>query len=212
MPAKITLPRFLSRTAHTRMPLYLISLVAVIGLVAWANGARAATPASSMNSAITPGLKLAAGTINLENTGEAVDKASAAKLLPLWQLLAQLESSSTAAPQEITAVIDEIKVNMTDPQIKAIDAMSFTEAEFGNVTTGMSSAKTSSTQTGSAASDPMLTGDMAAGSPPVDGGGPIPSGSSQSASASKSSASTSTSAVPAVIRQVIQLLETKVQS
>ena len=87
-----------------------------------ADGLRQSHAASSSASfAITPETKLALGTLKLEGTPLAVDKATAAKLLPLWQLLLQLNTSSAAAPQEVTAVIDEIQATMTPAQSQAID-------------------------------------------------------------------------------------------
>ncbi len=207
MPAK-SYP--LSRLA--KKPLFIVAIAAVVGLAVWANNAWAASPTPATESAITPALKIAAGTIKLENTDQAVDKASAAKLLPLWQLLAQLEDSPAASPQEITAVTEEIKLNMTEAQIKAIDAMTFSEAQLGSANASGTSATTSGTQAASAASNPMLTGGGMAGGPPMDGGGPMPGGAPQGASSSNSTASTSASAAPSVIQQVIQLLQTKVQS
>jgi hypothetical protein len=204
----------LSKALHAKSPVYIIVLVAVVVGAAWANSARAATTSSSDNDAITPALKLAAGTLNLEGSGQAVDAASAATLLPLWQLLAELEASGSAAPEEIIAVVDEIKLNMTSAQLKAIDAMSISQADLGAAsgnTSSSTAAKATGTQSASAASDPMFGGDMAGGAP-MDGGGPMPSGNSSSTSTVKTSTSASTSAVPAVIRQVIQLLQSKVQS
>ena len=204
-----------SNAMRPKRPVYIIVLVAVLAVAAWANSARAATTSSSDNSAITPALKLAAGTLNLEGSDQAVDAASAGTLLPLWQLLAQLDTSSSAAPEEITAVVDEIKLNMTSSQLKAIDAMSISQSDLGASSGNAGSAvaaKATGTQAASAASDPMLGGDMAAGGAPLDGGGPMPAGISGSASTVKSPSSASTSAAPAVIRQVIQLLQSKVQS
>src|SRR5512135_1411074 len=86
---------------------------------------------SSRNSfVLTPETKLALGTIKLEGTPEAVDAATAAKLLPLWQLLLQLSSSTSAAPQEVTAVLDQIRATMTPSQISSINSMQFTPADF----------------------------------------------------------------------------------
>jgi hypothetical protein len=79
---------------------------------------------------ITPETKLALGTLKLEGTPQAVDKATAAKLLPLWQLLQQLSSGTSTAPQEVTAVLDQIQATMTPEQSQAIDSMQITQADF----------------------------------------------------------------------------------
>ncbi len=206
MPARITFPPFISKIARTRKPLYLLTLIAVMGLAIWAKNALAATPSAPATTAMTPALRLAVGTLKLEGTEQAIDAASAAKLLPLWQLLDQLDSSDATAPQEITAVIEEIQLNMTSAQMDTIDAMSISQAKSSGGST--TSAKASVTQVASAASGPMPGGDMFAGGGPMAGGGPIPSGGSRSASTSKASTS---AASATVIQQLIQLLETKVQ-
>lgn len=79
---------------------------------------------------ITPETKLAIGTLKLEGTPQAVDKATAAKLLPLWQLLQQLSSGTSTAPQEVTAVLDQIQATMTPEQSQAIDSMQISQADF----------------------------------------------------------------------------------
>jgi hypothetical protein len=165
-------------------------------------------------NALTPALRLAVGTLDLEGTELAIDSASAAQLLPLWELLAQLNGSGSAAPEEISATIEEIRLNMTSEQISAIDSMSISDAALG-VSSGNGpapEAAAAGTQvSSSAASDPMMGGDMAAmGAAPMDGGGPMPSGNTQqTTSSSKTSSATPT---PAAIQRVIELLQSKVQS
>ena len=78
---------------------------------------------------LTPESKLAIGTLNLESTPQAVDAATAAKLLPLWQLLVQLDGSASTAPQEIQAVVDQIRATMSPAQVQAIDAMNISSAD-----------------------------------------------------------------------------------
>jgi len=70
--------------------------------------------------------KLAVGTLKLENTDLAVASDQAADLLPLWQVLNDLNSSDTAAPEEITALTEQIQGTMTSEQLKAIDDMGLT--------------------------------------------------------------------------------------
>ncbi len=211
MPAKNPLLSSIAKKLRAKKPLFVLVLAAVVGLAAWVGTAWDASATPVTESAITPAIKLAVGTIKLENTDQAVDKASAAKLLPLWQLLAQLQDSPSAAPQEITSVTDEIKLNMTESQIKAIDAMAFSEAELGSAQARTGSTGASSTQAVSPAMDPMLSGGMAGGAP-LDGGGPMPGAGTRSTSSSKSTTSASASAVSSPIQQVIQLLQAKVQT
>ena len=157
-----------------------------------------------------PRLKLAQGTLNLETTDLAIDAASAAQLLPLWQLLQELSASGSAAPEEISAVVEEIQLNMSAAQIQAIESMEFTQAAVGAPPASSASAADGTTaQAVSAAAGPMM-GDMPAGDAPPDGGGMPPAGDFQSTTSTTRASSAGSS--PAVIRQVIHLLETKVQS
>lgn len=70
--------------------------------------------------------KLALGTLKLEGTEFAVASGQAAELLPLWQVLNNLSSSDSAAPEEVTAVTEQIQETMTADQLSAIDEMNLT--------------------------------------------------------------------------------------
>lgn len=72
--------------------------------------------------------QLALGTLRLEGTAEAVTSAQAATLLPLWQALKTLASSSTSATEEVTAVQNQISTAMTPAQITAITGLKLTNA------------------------------------------------------------------------------------
>jgi hypothetical protein len=89
--------------------------------------------AGGASTPLTPEAKLALGTIKLEGSKQAVDPKMAANLLPLWQLLLQLNSSSSTAPQEVTAVLDKIHSTMTPEQVTTIDSMSLTQADIFSV-------------------------------------------------------------------------------
>ncbi len=95
-------------------------------LLASATGVRAAwalvqttTDAAPLASAV----KLAAGTIELNSTAQGVDADTARRLLPLWRLLAQTTEGGAASPDEITAIVDQIQLNMSAAQIRAIETM-----------------------------------------------------------------------------------------
>jgi len=81
------------------------------------------------NITMTPELKLAVGTLKLENTPQAINAATAQKLIPLWQLMDQLNTSSTTAPQETAAVVSAIQQAMTPAQVSAIDSMNLTSQD-----------------------------------------------------------------------------------
>jgi len=94
--------------------------------------------------ALTIKNQLLLGTLELENTDQAITGEQAKTLLPLWQGYAALTTSNTAATEEIASVQDQIVEAMTDEQIKAIASMRLTNAilqEF-YVEVGLSEAKT----------------------------------------------------------------------
>ena len=92
-------------------------------------GQNASGQGQGNNRPISPQLQLIVGTFKLEGTPQAVNAQQAAKLIPLWQLYGQLETSSSSAPEEVTAAFDQIKSTMTTDQINAINAMNLTNQE-----------------------------------------------------------------------------------
>jgi hypothetical protein len=105
-----------------------------------ANGASVnGTPASGLS-----GLQLAAGMLKLDGTSNAVTAQEAGQLLPLWQSLQQLESSTapqggqqgTPGPrpdpamfQKVSAQIQVIENAMTPAQIDAITQMNLSRQD-----------------------------------------------------------------------------------
>ncbi len=88
--------------------------------------------------------QLALGTLRFEGTPQAVTVAQAATLLPLWQTLQALGASSTAAPEEVEAVLDQIVASLTEDQVAAIAALQLTNADLQTyyVEIGVSELKT----------------------------------------------------------------------
>jgi hypothetical protein len=72
---------------------------------------------------------LAIGTLKLEATEYAVASDQATELLPLWQVLNSLSSSDTAAPEELTAITEQIQETMTAEQLQAIEEMGLTQED-----------------------------------------------------------------------------------
>lgn len=105
------------------------ALLLISALILAGCGGASAAGGRFGSAPLTPESKLAIGTLNLENTPQAVDPAMAAKLLPLWQLLAQLDGSASTAPEEIQAVVDQIRATMSPAQVQAIDSMNITSAD-----------------------------------------------------------------------------------
>ena len=187
---------------------------------------------SGTSGALTPEAKLALGTIKLEGTSQKVDSKTAAKLIPLWQLMVQLHSSSSAAPQEVAAVMDEIKATMAPAQVTTIEAMSFTQADVFALLQSEAQAN-SSNSTGGSGSNGFtgrnrqggrefffVGGPGGPGGPPGDfGGGGFRSGNGNGSNSTNSQADPSQAAQAAQARenaisslaenQLIRLLEAK---
>ena len=73
--------------------------------------------------------QLLVGTLNLEGSELAVTPEQAAELLILWQASVALSRSGTGAPEEVTAVINQIEGTMTPEQIAAISNMQLTRED-----------------------------------------------------------------------------------
>ena len=73
--------------------------------------------------------QLLVGTLNLEGSELSVTPDQAAELLILWQASVALSRSGTGAPEEVTAVINQIEGTMTPEQIAAISNMQLTRED-----------------------------------------------------------------------------------
>ena len=72
--------------------------------------------------------QLAFGTLQLEDTPNAVTAEQAVKLLPLWQTLKVLGESSTSAPEEMEAVQNLLMETLSPAQVASIAAWQLTNA------------------------------------------------------------------------------------
>jgi len=111
---------------------FLIILLLSLTLAA-CGGNSSSTPQTSTGTQFDPNsrelplaTKLAIGTLKLEGTEYEIASDQAADLLPLWQVLNNLDGSDSAAPEEITAVTEQIQASMTSQQLQAIDDMGLT--------------------------------------------------------------------------------------
>ncbi len=104
------------------------------------------TTAASTESSLQE--KLAAGTLSLEGTDNAVTAEQAKQLLPLWKAVKVLASSDTISNDEKQALYDQIQGTMNANQVQAITQMSLGMPEISALATklgiDMSSASTSS--------------------------------------------------------------------
>ena len=167
-----------------------IGLVLLLALGACSpTGGTAETAAADSNEVtLTDGdlsvaAQLALGTVQLEETEQAVSETQAAELLPLWQAYQTLSQSDTTAAVELEALAGQIQRAMTAEQVQAIAGMDLTadtltemqasgELGFG----GFARGDEASGATGATNGDfQTLEGGMAGGGPPGDfaaGGGP----------------------------------------
>jgi len=184
--------------------------------------------AADNSTALSEEMELLIGTFKLEDTDLAVNSEQAAQLLPLWQVLQSLETSDTAASEEIAAVVNQIEATMTSQQMDAITAMKLTQQDVMSV---MSEARVSandssaSSSTGSSQSGFPAGGfdAGAAGGPPDGGGGGSPGvvvvqggdpgfdpQQMATAQASRSQRAMNTNRIPpALFDALIELLESK---
>jgi hypothetical protein len=115
--------------------------VAVVAVVLAGCGAEEATPAAadedtaaaytsvaldtSYDGALDVRSQLMLGTIQLEETEDAVTPGQAAALLPLWQAL----QGGVTTQAEVEAVLKQIEGTMTSEQLEAIAAMQLTQED-----------------------------------------------------------------------------------
>jgi hypothetical protein len=120
--------------------------------------------------------QIAIGTLKLDNTDNAITADQAAKLLPLWETMRVLETSDTAAKQEVDALGTQIQETMTDKQMQAITTMNLTRQDMFAVlqTQGVgfgNGQQNNSQQSGNSSNNRGFTpGGFGPGGPP-DGGG-----------------------------------------
>ena len=131
------------------------------------------TATSGSGETLQRAARLAQGTLNLEGTDESVDAEAAYRLLPIWELLNDMSTSKTAAPQELAAVVDAIEAAMTVDQLDAIKAMDLPETPIAIMT------RTAATDAGSVSADDGTTAGAAMMQPELgldmDGGMPLDS-------------------------------------
>jgi hypothetical protein len=200
-----------------RISIFTLIIVIIFVAIAWgkisSKGSWSTTSSTDKTTTLVPTLDLAVGTLRLEGTSQAVDKELASELLPYWQLMDELNASESTAPQEITAVVENIQGVMTAEQVKAIKEMKLTQNDLAITMQDGGSAVSTGTTTKINNIAQVSGGGGALGAPPdgggilLDGGGP--GGGVISSTNSQSNSSTNTTSL---IEQVIKLLEKRINS
>jgi hypothetical protein len=206
-----------------------ITLLMVFAIALTACGASSTnTPANTnTGNGLTTISQIAVGTLKLAGTEQDVTADQAKELIILWQVYEEVSKSSTAAQEEVDALVDQIQETMTSEQMQAISDLNLTQQD---VFAAMQSAdvnSSTSVSTTTVSAPSSGGGDMPAGGPPdgggtppdgssmpADMGGQVPASSTDSAQSAGPAASLAGSAgVPSVLVElVIQALELKVAS
>ena len=189
----------------------------VITATLLAGCSRSHTESVTASSGLSPAVELAAGTLKLEGTAQAVTASQAGALLTLWQAYQSLSSSDTTSQVELDALVRQIQETMTPDQVRDIDAMRLTD----QVVNQLVQSKGTGSSVPAAASTPNASGQSQAG--PMGGPGGMPGGGDSVMSeinggmvaqgtpaASQPATTTQTSGVdPLLLITLIQLLESR---
>jgi hypothetical protein len=136
----------------------LLTVLAACGQASTATSA-GSDAAGTSTTALTLEMQLLVGTLKLEDTELAVTADEAVQLLPLWRAILGLESSGTAASEEIEAVVDQIQATMNADQIAAITDLGLTRQDEISVMGSLGlSTNFSSSASGAADSTPAAPG------------------------------------------------------
>jgi hypothetical protein len=93
------------------------------------SGAQGTRQAFGLTASTPLEQKLAIGTLKLEGTNLAITAQQAKTLLPLWQAVKALPAQNTTAPEEITALYQQIEENMTPQQIQSIKDLTMNSSD-----------------------------------------------------------------------------------
>lgn len=147
-----------------------LTILATLSVLVACGKTSSTTGTTGNSTALSTQAELLVGTFKLEDTDLAVTADQVRQLLPLWQTLQALSTSSTAATEEINAVGDQIKSTMTLQKMAKITEMKLTQQDIMTVMSqaGVSPNGASTTQT------PMALGGLPSGGD--QGGGGMPSG------------------------------------
>jgi hypothetical protein len=184
------------------MLLLVVSMAACSGTKVSGTGAASRSPQTTASTSESPvQSKLAAGTLKLEGTDQAVTAEQAKELLPLWKAVKTLGSSDTISQEEIQALYDQIQETLTASQIQAITQMSLTQEDISTMMADlgidMNSASSSglteeerAAQISAAQSSSSSSGSFPGGGGgfPGGGGGGFPGGGSMSSGSMPSGA------------------------
>lgn len=210
----------MERASFVRIIIFVILISTACGSNS-SKSSSSTTASTNKMATMTQVVELAVGTLRLEGTGQAVDKKLASQLLPYWQLIDELVASESTAPQEITAVVENIHAIMATEQVKAIQNMKLTQNDLDSAVqnAGLADSSGTTTKTNNIAKVSAGVG-PSGGGPPDGGGGLIDGVSSGGGVISNGSTQQNTltsqifssAGVTSLVEQVIKLLEKRISS
>ena len=171
-------------------------------------------PQSSDSLPISTQLML--GTLQLEDTDQAVTGEQAKALLPMWQVYQTLTSSGSAAQAEIDGLVEQIQETMTAEQMQTMAAMNlsqqdvFTSIQEQGMGMGQTQGSNVTSQNNAGFSPPDAG--LSGGAPP-DGGmggtGPIVGAEQGQETEAGTGANRNVGVATVLIDELIHLLEQK---
>lgn len=205
--------------------LIIIALVIALALVTTGcSSIETATAAVSLGDSDLPtAVEMAAGTLALEGTAQAVTASQASQLAYLWSAYETLSQSDSTAASELTALLSQISAAMTAEQVAAIEDLNLDDAAVQaliadqGIVVGAASSDTASDSSSAVSAAPMGGGD-GGGMPAMDGGGQAPSDGGMmtegigQTSASSSTDSSAGQASDALLSSLIEALVTVLQA
>lgn len=116
---------------------FAVLILIVLAAVLSACGGAAATPTpeggtllgEDYEDALSLRNQLLLGTLRLQGTPDQLTIEQARTLLPLWQAFKALSASEISAPEETTAVLEQIQAALTHAQVGVITALKLTNAD-----------------------------------------------------------------------------------
>jgi hypothetical protein len=198
----------------------LISLVIIVTILP-AGCSSAAAVTASTNNGLSTTTRLAAGTLKLEGTDQAVTASQAAQMLTLWEGYQSITNSDTSSQVELDALVAQIQAALTADQLQAIEAMDLTDQSVSEVIQATGGSVTSSAPASTPGSSTLSQANPggAPGGMPGAGGDSVMSAISgavttQSTPVSNQAATDTRSSQESsiLIQVLIQLLQTRSQA
>lgn len=185
--------------------IFLLLFLTLVTTACGSNNTNAESPVSRAERGLASGelsapMRLAIGTIQLNETEHTVSAEQAAQLLPLWQTLQVLYSSDTTADQEVESLITQIQETMTEEQTQAIAALNLTRQDMMSIMQSQGMTMGGGAGPSNNSADPVRPeGGGFAGGPPPDGGGFPDGGPNFQGQGNRPQTSDSTTTQPAAI-------------